>query len=291
MAITTSDGQVVVGLSLDARGVADGVRLATGETRKLEAQAGTTGRVFDVALGNVAARAAERLLVSLGRLGPAAYEIALAADDVEEAYRDTFNGASAELDRFLKDWGNSVGETDAFAQEIGFNIAQIGQGFGMTVDESEGFMRRILVLARDLTSRTGKPIEQSIQSLRGLVVGNMESLREQFGISVSAADTTRRALEMTGKASEKSLTQEERAVAALDLAYERAGKTVGDYERTQDSAANSARRGLGPDRKSTRLNSSHVKNSYAVFCLKKKQDCQQRRILILILRIQAQLLE
>src|SRR5690606_40778990 len=27
---------------------------------------------------------------------------------------------------------------------------------------------------------------------------------------------------------------------------------------------------LGPDRKSTRLNSSHVKISYAVFCLKKK---------------------
>src|SRR5690606_41270118 len=28
---------------------------------------------------------------------------------------------------------------------------------------------------------------------------------------------------------------------------------------------------LGRDRKSTRLNSSHVKNSYAVFCLKKKR--------------------
>src|SRR5690606_40078605 len=28
----------------------------------------------------------------------------------------------------------------------------------------------------------------------------------------------------------------------------------------------------GPDRKSTRLNSSHVKISYAVFCLKKKKD-------------------
>src|SRR5690606_41308539 len=28
---------------------------------------------------------------------------------------------------------------------------------------------------------------------------------------------------------------------------------------------------LREDRKSTRLNSSHVKNSYAVFCLKKKQ--------------------
>src|SRR5690606_39978775 len=29
-----------------------------------------------------------------------------------------------------------------------------------------------------------------------------------------------------------------------------------------------------PDRKSTRLNSSHVKISYAVFCLKKKTNCK-----------------
>src|SRR5690606_40219710 len=31
----------------------------------------------------------------------------------------------------------------------------------------------------------------------------------------------------------------------------------------------------GGDRKSTRLNSSHVKNSYAVFCLKKKIESRQ----------------
>src|SRR5690606_39560484 len=31
----------------------------------------------------------------------------------------------------------------------------------------------------------------------------------------------------------------------------------------------------GGDRKSTRLNSSHVKNSYAVFCLKKKTGCSR----------------
>src|SRR5690606_41388975 len=32
------------------------------------------------------------------------------------------------------------------------------------------------------------------------------------------------------------------------------------------------KRGPAPDRKSTRLNSSHVKISYAVFCLKKKNE-------------------
>src|SRR6266511_5464092 len=34
-------------------------------------------------------------------------------------------------------------------------------------------------------------------------------------------------------------------------------------------------RSVGRDRKSTRLNSSHVKISYAVFCLKKKKNKQQ----------------
>src|SRR5690606_40468338 len=35
------------------------------------------------------------------------------------------------------------------------------------------------------------------------------------------------------------------------------------------------RRGFIPDRKSTRLNSSHVKISYAVFCLKKQTDTKK----------------
>src|SRR5690554_7246773 len=35
---------------------------------------------------------------------------------------------------------------------------------------------------------------------------------------------------------------------------------------------------LGPDRKSTRLNSSHVRISYAVFCLKKKKNTTTNQI-------------
>src|SRR5690349_25068064 len=42
--------------------------------------------------------------------------------------------------------------------------------------------------------------------------------------------------------------------------------------RRKSPAGRGARRTAGPDRKSTRLNSSHVEISYAVFCLKKKKD-------------------
>src|SRR6266511_2186671 len=46
----------------------------------------------------------------------------------------------------------------------------------------------------------------------------------------------------------------------------------GGYGRTEWTA-----RDAGQDRKSTRLNSSHVKISYAVFCLKKKNGLEQMR--------------
>src|SRR5690606_42039579 len=45
---------------------------------------------------------------------------------------------------------------------------------------------------------------------------------------------------------------------------------AGDRGAAAGGPGGAGRRGAGGDRKSTRLNSSHVKISYAVFCLKKK---------------------
>src|SRR5215475_16074169 len=58
----------------------------------------------------------------------------------------------------------------------------------------------------------------------------------------------------------------------------------GRINATQDGVRVLAAREGGGDRKSTRLNSSHVKISYAVFCLKKKkkkytqvQQCKKKK--------------
>src|SRR5436309_10738358 len=60
----------------------------------------------------------------------------------------------------------------------------------------------------------------------------------------------------------------------LDLIHRRVGVRSGRAARGRASAGAAAAGGTGQvrrrDRKSTRLNSSHVKISYAVFCLKKK---------------------
>src|SRR3712207_8862735 len=56
-------------------------------------------------------------------------------------------------------------------------------------------------------------------------------------------------------------------VVALDHALEGVAVYAEEPRRGQLVAA-----GVGEDRKSTRLNSSHANISYAVFCLKKKKD-------------------
>src|SRR5690606_41427079 len=56
--------------------------------------------------------------------------------------------------------------------------------------------------------------------------------------------------------------------AVVEPAANECGEEAGAVERPVDVDATAAL--PPPDRKSTRLNSIHVKNSYAVFCLKKK---------------------
>src|SRR5471032_635126 len=52
----------------------------------------------------------------------------------------------------------------------------------------------------------------------------------------------------------------------------------------QLSPAKAAVATLKPDRKSTRLNSSHITNAYAVFCLKKKKTEHKRHAVDIIHR-------
>src|SRR2546430_5639856 len=51
----------------------------------------------------------------------------------------------------------------------------------------------------------------------------------------------------------------------------RRGPRRADHGGLLPAVGRAGRRGAGPDRKSTRLNSSHSQISYAVFCLKKKK--------------------
>src|SRR5256885_10945103 len=66
----------------------------------------------------------------------------------------------------------------------------------------------------------------------------------------------------------RPLVRPERPEFMSPIAIERLPKVISDKCRVR----------LSPDRKSTRLNSSHLVISYAVFCLKKKTASSQTHI-------------
>src|SRR5690349_21965388 len=77
-----------------------------------------------------------------------------------------------------------------------------------------------------------------------------------------------------------TLFRSRRSRRAADV-HEQDGRSgaARDAEAGPPAAAATGR--AGADRKSTRLNSSHVEISYAVFCLKKKKRTQDARTMVM----------
>src|SRR5688572_31905832 len=68
------------------------------------------------------------------------------------------------------------------------------------------------------------------------------------------------------------------SLAALAQKIRNADRPIRRCRRRHTHAAQGAKRPGGTDRKSTRLNSSHSQISYAVFCLKKKNNIEEEKV-------------
>src|SRR5690349_23654478 len=80
--------------------------------------------------------------------------------------------------------------------------------------------------------------------------------RSALALRLEASPRGHRGRHAAGTGSRNGMTTDDGFIGALE-----------DYLESFD--------GVTPDRKSTRLNSSHVEISYAVFCLKKKKKKQK----------------
>src|SRR5688500_12500941 len=106
--------------------------------------------------------------------------------------------------------------------------------------------------------------------------GSFAKAAGRLGLSTSAA--SRHVAELEAHLQTRLLNRTTRRVSLTESGqafYERAVPLLADLEEAEQEAGRAAVVPRGPlparDRKSTRLNSSHLVISYAVFCLKKKK--------------------
>jgi hypothetical protein len=171
------------------------------------------------------------------------WELGTAAEETQSKFNVTFGQqAAADVQQFLDSWASLAGMNRTVGQDFAATSSAIVQGMGATRAESAAFSKQWLKLAGDLVSYHNAVggVEETFGAIKSGLVGSFEPL-ERFGIVIRQTTVNQRALADTGKTNEKQLTELERAQAALNLMYERAGPALGDLERTQGSTANKAR--------------------------------------------------
>ncbi len=169
------------------------------------------------------------------------FEWGAAVEETGSKFRAVFGEMESDVQSFVDSFANMAGLTRREAQDILATTGAMAQGMGLAREQSAQFAEEVTRLAGDLASFNNIPITETAQAINAAVTGEREQLK-RLGIVIREVDVQQRALLNTGRESVRQITDQEKATATLQLITERAGVAVGDLTRTQDSAANTARR-------------------------------------------------
>ncbi len=169
------------------------------------------------------------------------FQLGASVEETGSKFETTFGDAERRVQAFVDTNGTLIGLSRQQAQEVLATTGAITQGLGFTTEASAAAAVEVLRLAGDLSSFNNLPTESVIRAINSALTGEREQLKS-LGIVLREADVQHRALANSGKVNASALTDVERATASIELITERAGVAVGDLARTQDSAANQARR-------------------------------------------------
>lgn len=166
-----------------------------------------------------------------------------AASDLNETVskaRTIFGSAADDLEKWAdtaaKSFGQSRQQALDAAGSFGNMFTQLGIGTDVALDMSTAMVE----LATDFASFHNADITEVLNAQQAAFRGEYDAL-QRFVPTINAAAVEQKALAITGKATTKELTLQEKAIAVQQLMLEGAGEAMGDFARTSDGAANKQR--------------------------------------------------
>ncbi|MEO9887355.1 MAG: hypothetical protein ABJG33_17095 [Balneola sp.] len=179
-------------------------------------------------------------------------------EEISSKYESVLGGSIQQANVFIEENARLMGLSTIQAKEYYANIVNIAQGMGFAKDQAVPFSEEILKLAGDLQSFNDVPIEQTQRAIVSALTGEREALKT-LGIVVNEEMVKQQAMTQFRLEDANAITQQQKAQATLTLITEKAGKAIGDLERTQNSSSNRYRQNLAKmndmlDSLSTKLN-------------------------------------
>lgn len=239
--------EVVVRVTLDSKGAVTGAQKTSRAVSEIgrdgERVAGTFQRVGTAIKTAFAFVFAGALARGLKDLAQKAFDLGTAVEETASKFSTVFGPAAARLDAELRKSANAMGLTQTEARGLTATVGAVVQGMNVGQEASAGYAAEILKLAGDITSFSNVQggAEQVTQAVTSAIVGEREALKT-LGIVILEEDVKQRQAQRAAEGHTDALTKQGKVAATLELITERAGVAVGDLERTQDSAANRARK-------------------------------------------------
>lgn len=166
-----------------------------------------------------------------------------AASDLNETVSKTrtiFGPASAGLEKWASTAAKSFGQSRQQALDAASTFGNLFVQLGVGSDEAAKMSTQMVELASDFASFHNADPTQVIEAQTAAFRGEYDAL-QRFVPTINAATVEQEALRMTGKATTKELTAQEKALAVQALMMKGAGDATGDFARTSDSLANKQR--------------------------------------------------
>lgn len=197
-------------------------------------QSGHAAHAAEGIFGIEAIRAAiefgQKVLEVVGELTHLAAE----AENVEHRMTATFGSMATAVDDFAKSFAHAAGLDAESAKSLIANFGAMAEGMGFNQKAAAALSEQATQLAGDLAAFRGVPVPEVLNAIQMALLGSTRSMR-QFGVALHEADVTQRALEISGKRSKDMLTEQERAVASLQIISEKLVVTHGALADRQDS--------------------------------------------------------
>lgn len=176
----------------------------------------------------------------LGSLRPAV-DAASSLNETMQFSAQVFDGSASSIDAWGDTTAERLGQSKREATEAANTFGIFGKNAGLAGDDLVGFSTGLAGLATDLASARDTPIPDAITAIAAAMRGESEPI-SRYGADVRELALQQEALALGIKEGSGPLTQQQRVLAVQSLLFKQLSDSVGDYDRTSDSAANTSKR-------------------------------------------------
>lgn len=178
--------------------------------------------------------------VPLVAMGTKLVSAASDLNEAQSAVNTVFGDSANVITDFSKTSATAMGISQSAYLDAASGLGALFTGMGLSDKTSADFSSNILQNASDLASFYNTDPGTVLNDLNSGLVGEAEPLRK-YGILLSEAAVQQKAMEQTGKANAKQLTESEKVTARYALIQEQLGAAQGDFARTSGGLANQQR--------------------------------------------------